>query len=177
MVLDIRLIQLILGMLILTVVFTLIPIIFLLAGYTILKLYFYKKGKNKFLIIYNYTLSSLVLLFCIYGVSLQSDTEKIIKLYKTEENLMEILGKRLVERNPDFNIEFLNAKVTEGFGSNESSVRTSFNIKVNAKNEEGIYKIKKYDYMYDGRQLEIIIDCYQDEKCSIVNKANGPIRY
>lgn len=174
MVLDIRIIQLILALIILTVLFALIPILFLFVIYIGLKIYFYRKEKNKALIIFNYTLSSLIFLFCIYGVLLQSDTEKIIKLYKTEENLIEILEKRLVERNTDFNIEFLNAKVTEG---NDSSAKTTFNIKVNAKNEEGYEKLKKYDYMYDGRQLEIIINCYQDKKCYLVDKPNGPIRY
>lgn len=171
------------GALYLTGIFLVIPILIFLAALFIIKFVIYKKGKGGIFVVVNYILSFFILLTCIYGISLQTNFEKTIRFYDSQENLMETIEKRLVERNPDFNLEVMDVLVKEGNPiwegkeNDDSYAKTVFNLKVTSKTESGVKKIKKYDYMYEGRQLQIIIDCYSDGKCSISPKKNGPIVY
>ncbi len=172
-----------LGLVLLTGPLFVVPIFILLGIFLLVKWGFYRKGTGKFFIAVNYILSFAIVGLCIYGISLQSQYEKTIEYYESKENLIETLEQRLIDRNPNFTLEFMDVKVVEGspiwqgIKGDDSFARTDFSIKVTPKNEMGSEMIKKYDYMHEGRQLQILIDCHSDGKCTIVPKPNGPIVY
>lgn len=182
-VLDFLLVKRFFGALFLTGIFLVVPVFILLIVFCAVKLYFYKKHKAGFFVIMNYILSFILLGLCLYSFSYQTNYEKSIKFYGSKEQLMDTLEKKLVERNPDYQLEFINAEVKEGnpiwqgIDGDDSFAKTEFAIKVTSKSAKGIEKMAKYSYMFDGRQLKIIIDCGPDGKCALAPKKNGPIVY
>ncbi|WP_332651463.1 hypothetical protein [Lysinibacillus sp. 54212] len=171
------------ALLFLTGLLLVIPLLIVFGVFIIVKYAFYKNGLGKFVVIFNYVVTLLILVVCVYGISLQSNYEKTISYYGSKEELVETLEKRLRERNPDYHLEFVDVKVSEGnpiwlgVEGDESFAKTNFTVKVTTKNEIGMKKMKQYDYMYEGRQLQIMINCYSDGKCAIAEKQNGPVVY
>lgn len=180
MILGTKIATLFFGILILTGFLVAIPLLVL---FIMFKIGLYKEKIN-LLTSFNFISSFALLVFCIFGIMLQSNFEKTIKLYGTEEKLLEIVEERLLEKNSDnFKIEIVNGEVKEGnpiwsgLKNDDSFAQVIVNVKVYSKNEDGIKEIRQYDYMYDGRQLELKINCYSDGICSISGTKNGPIIY